>query len=146
MNILSSLSHKLVKENYQDCRMFWIYPVPDDKGIKWEVFMTSKPVSGEDLSNWLIVLHKLKLAWKKDFSQCKDAYQSLPRGVSVDNYLYHGNNCPRTCSLSEVAKSCGGELGKDVVPMYKKDYGINKQHLETLQGVLDQELGLIYTE
>jgi hypothetical protein len=146
MNILGKLSHKLVAENYQDCRMFWIYPIPNEKDIKWETFVTSNPTSGEDLSNWLIILHKLKLAWKKDFSQCKEAFQALPRGVIVDNFLYHGNNNPRNCPLSEIAKSHGGSLGKELTPIYKKDYGINKQHLEALESAIGQELGLIYTE
>lgn len=146
MNILCNLSHRLISEKYQDCRMFWIYPIPNDKDIKWEIFLTSKSVSGEDLSNWLVVLHKLKLGWKKDFSQCKDAYQSLPRGVIVDNYIYHGNNCPKNCPLSEVAKEYGGELGKNLTPVYKREYGINKQHLETIENAIGKELGLVYTE
>lgn len=145
MNILKDLNHKLIQENYQECRMFWVYPVPNEKDVKWEIFMTDNPVSGEDLSNWLIVLHKLKLAWKRDLSQCKDSFQSLPRGVMVDNYIYHGNNLPRTCPISEIAKN-HGTLGKDLIPIYKNDYGINKQHLETLENALGRELGLIYTE
>jgi hypothetical protein len=129
--------------------MFWIYPMPikdESNGFKWEIFLTNKDVSGEDMSNWLIILHKLRLGWKKDFSQCKDAYQSLPRGVIIDKNIYHGNNCPKSCPLAEVVKSYGGTLGKDLTPIYKKDYGINKQHLETLESIIGQELGLIYTE
>lgn len=147
MDILSNLNHRLVNENYQNCRMFWLYPVKGEgKEFKWEIFLTNKEVSGEDLSNWLIVLHKLNIGWKKDFSQCKSAYQALPRGVIIDKNIYHGNNLPKSCPLSEIAKAYGGVLGKDLTPIYKKDYGINKQHLDTLEGILGQELGLIYTE
>lgn len=145
MNILSNLNHRLVNENYQNCRMFWIYPTLNDKNIKWNLFLTGD-VSGEDLSNWLIILHKLKLNWKKDFSQCKDAFQALPRGVIVGNNIYHGNNCPKSCSLTDIAKVFGGTLGDNLIPIYKRDYGINKSHLEKLEDVIGQELGLNYTE
>jgi len=126
--------------------MFWVYPIPNDDTINWELFSTNEPVSNEDLSNWLVVLHKLRLAWKKDFSACKGLFKSLPRGVIIDNAIYHGNNCPIGFPISKVATECGYKLGDSLTPVYKKDYGINKQHLETLEGVIGKELGLIYTE
>lgn len=125
------------------CKMFWCVPIPIDNNVGWEVM--SFDADGDDLSNWLIVIHKMKRDWGLDFDTCKECYRGIPRGVLIDGFLYHGNNLPPTMELSNVASDMGGKLGSDITPIYDRNYGINKDDLEHIESIIGQKLSLQHT-
>lgn len=143
MSILDKIDFRLITEaNATDCKMFWCIPCPTDDGFEWQV--ESMDSNGDDLSNWSIILHKLKHLWKKDFDSCNEKHFSLPRGIVCDGCLYHGNNMPM--SIEDVAGSIGVEIGSSVVPKYHKNFIIKQDDMNVFQGILDQDLGLQFTE
>lgn len=144
MNIESKIVHRLIKENATECKMFWCIPKQVDGGLKWEIMDFNS--DGDDLSNWSIVLHKLGQDWEKDFSICKDKHTALPRGILADGILFHGNNLPKDCPLRKIAKKLGVKLGETASPQFHKLYGIKKDHLDAIEEVIGQGLGLQFTE
>lgn len=137
--IIEKIDNKL---NNNKCKMFWCIPVPSDNGYEWEV--ESFNSDSDDLSNWGIIIHKLKHLWKKDFESCNDKMASLPRGVIYDGVMFHGNNTP--IEISDIAKEMGVDLGYEVVPKYDKKYGIKDEDVSVLEGILGCELHLKTTE
>lgn len=145
MTITDRLNIRLISEQALDCKMFWCYPIPDDVGNPtWELLVLDS--AGDDLSNWAVVIHKMKLAWKKDLSNCRGHASALPRGVAVDDVLYHGNNLPQQFPLREVAAKMGRKLGTDLTPKYHASYGIKLDDLKVLEGLLGVDLGLQPTD
>jgi len=146
MKFISKLNKRFITEEICQCKMFWCVPCPHkDNSIDWNV-MEFDSNDGDDLSNWLIVLHKMKKDWEKDFEVCKNSPLGLPRGIMADGFLYHGNNLPKTINLSTVAFKMGGKLGSDVTPIYDRNYGINKEDLSKIEQIIGQNLHLQYTE
>lgn len=145
MKFLDKLNTKILSEDLEcPCKMFWCIPkLTDSNDVEWDT--VSFDSDGDDLSNWIIVTHQLKQIWDKDFSPCKDNYRCLPRGIMMDGRLYHGNNMPKSLDLSSVASALGGSLGKDITPIYQKDYGIDKEDLSKLEQIIGRKLGLQYT-
>lgn len=145
MNILNKINNKLLIENTLPCKMFWVYPVPNgSKGINWECEVFNS--TGDDLSNWLIIIHKLNLAWNKDFNSCRGCYNALPRGIIANNCLYYSNNLPDQQLLDVIAKKANIKLGSQVKPCIDNKYGINKDELSKLENILGQELQLQFSE
>ena len=145
ISIHDCLNIKLISENAQDCRMFWCYPMPDEVGNpQWELVVLDS--EGDDLTHWNIVLHKMRIAWKKDMSPCKAHPNALPRGIAADGVLYHGGNLPDKFTLNDIANEMNKKLGKDLMPKYNKTYGIKLEDLKILEDVLAVELNLEHTE
>jgi len=146
MSFIDQLHFRLLEEDSAcPCKMFWCVPTPTDSNdISWDVM--SFDSDSDDLSNWLIILHRLKKDWKKDFDVCKGSHSGLPRGILVDGHLYHGNNLPPTLDLPTVASKMGGSLGRDITPVYSSNYGINQEDLARIEELIGQELGLQYTD
>lgn len=145
MTITDNINARLLSENAVDCKMFWCYPMPDEVGNpQWELVVFDS--KGDDMSNWSIILHKMKLGWKKDVSICKTHQNALPRGIAVDNTLYNGNNLPPKFTLKDVAAEMGKKLGTDLIPRYNKAYGIKLEDLKVLENALAVELNLQHTE
>lgn len=143
---IKKLNAKLLSEDVKcPCKMFWCIPSLNDSNVvEWEPIIFD--ADGDDLSNWIIVIHKLKKAWETNFDACKNSHSGLPRGVMVDGVLYHGNNLPSSISLSSVATMMGGKLGTDITPMYNKQYGISQEDLSKIEDVIGRELGLQCTD
>lgn len=142
MNFNSKLNHVILSESKHDCVMFWCIPKPLDDSYNWEIIKFNS--KGDDLSNWLIVLFRLKRLWGKSFEHLKEFHNCLPRGIAYNNHLYHGNNLP--VSLFELAKSLGIELGDQYKPVYHNKYGISSKGLMTLNNILGLELDLPTTD
>ena len=145
MSIADRINARLLAENAMDCKMFWCYPMPDEVGNpQWELIVLDS--KGDDLTNWSIVLHKMRIGWKKDVSVCKAHPNALPRGIAVDNVLYHGNNLPPKFTLKDIATEMGKSIGAELTPKYDKTYGIKLEDLKALEDVLAVELNLQHTE
>jgi hypothetical protein len=142
--IIDKINIKLIEEQVSNCTMFWLVPMPSDNDFEWGI--QSFNANGDDLSNWLVILHKLKHIWGKNFDPCKDFHSSLPRGIICNGVLYHGNNMPKSIDLRDLASELGYKLGKDLIPKYHKNFGIKQNELECLQNILGKDLGLEYTE
>jgi len=142
MAILEHIKTRLMLENNQDCKMFWCIPCPTDDSFEWQI--EDFDSQGDDLSNWMIIIHKLKHLWKKDFDQCRDKINALPRGVVCNNTMFHGNNTP--VGISDIASKMNLSLGDEVTPRYNKRYGVKDEDLSILQNILGLELGLDTTD
>jgi len=142
MNIVDRIDARLLNESQKKCKQFWCIPYPSDDGFSWEI--ESMDADEDDLSNWLIVLHKLKHLWKKDFDSCKESYSALPRGIIYDGSMLHGNNTP--IDIMDIAGNLGMSIGDKVVPKFSKTYAIKLDDMNMLQDILGQDLGLQYTE
>jgi hypothetical protein len=148
MSLLDNISIRLLKESHNKCKMFWCIPRISDynKNLIWEIKVFDS--NGNDLSNWLIILHMLKNYWNIDLDddQCSDKYDAFPRGILFNNKLYHGNNLPNNININDVAKEMGINLKNDVSPTYNKKFGISKNNLEFFQNIMNHEFPLQYTE
>jgi hypothetical protein len=141
MNVLNKLDFKLIVENVVNCKSFWVYPVPNNDGFKWEI----KLFDGNDLHNWWIVLYIMKNAWKLDFDKCHECYKCLPRGVIDDKTIYFGNNLPSEIKLKDILKLSNSKPGS-LKTSINKEFGIDKNQLKILEEILGQELNLQHTD
>jgi hypothetical protein len=141
MGILQKIEEKIIKECSGKNVTYWVIPVPDDDSFKWEIESFE---SENDLDNWMVIIHKLKHLWKKDFEKCRSMHAALPRGSIIDGNLLHGNNCP--INLCDVAEKLGYDLSKDLKPSYNRKYGIKLNDMTELEKIIGYPLELEYTE
>lgn len=142
MKILEKINNKLKLENKQKCTMFWYIPCPTDDDFEWKIEKFES--HNDDLSNWNVILHKLKHLWKKEFDDCKDKHFALPRGIICNNVMFHGNNLPY--DLTKVSEELGIQLGSEILPKYNKNFGIKRDNLEMLEKIINCKLNLQYTD
>lgn len=140
--IEDKINLKLLKEQISSCKMYWCIPTPAED--EWQI--QSFDAKGDDLSNWLIILHQLKHLWNKNFDSLNNCYSALPRGIINNGIIYHGNNLPSTLKLDDIVEQLGYKLGKNVIPKYHPNFGIKQNDLESIQKILNKELNLEYTE
>lgn len=127
-----------------NCKMFWCVPsISDSNNIEWDV--VSFDSNNDDLSNWMIVLHMMKKGIGANFESCKDSHNGLPRGILIDNILYHGNNMPASIDMPYIAKKLGYSI-KNITPCFDKKYTINKDDLNKIETSIGRKLDLEYTD
>lgn len=145
VKILNKLHSRFLVENVAyGCKMFWCIPkITDSNNIEWD--SVSFDSDNDDLSNWVIVLYMLKNNWGTDFESCKNSYYGLPRGILVDNVLYHGNNIPKPMDLSCIITKLGYKPN-EITPCFNDKYTINKDDLGRIESVIGRSLDLEYTD